>query len=53
MPVRLSSTAVLVWPEARVVDQAARRWAEDLTRAEWEKLPVRPRDVVWVKGSPP
>jgi hypothetical protein len=22
------------------------------TRAEWEKLPVRPRDVVWVQGSP-
>jgi predicted nucleotidyltransferase len=22
------------------------------TRAEWEKLPARPREVVWLKGSP-
>jgi predicted nucleotidyltransferase len=25
---------VLAWPDAKVVDEAARRWAEDLRRAE-------------------
>lgn len=34
MPVRSSSTAVLAWPDAKVVDEAAHRWAEDLRRAE-------------------
>ena len=34
MPVRPLSSAVLVWPDAKVVDEAARRWAEDLRRAE-------------------
>ena len=34
MPVRLSSTAVLAWPDPTIVAEAARRWAEDLRRAE-------------------
>lgn len=34
MPVRLSSTAVLAWPDSQLVAEAARRWAEDLRRAE-------------------
>jgi len=34
MPVRPLSSAVLVWPDARTVDQAAHRWAEGLRRAE-------------------
>jgi len=34
MPVRSPSTAVLAWPDAQLVVEAARRWAEHLTRAE-------------------
>ena len=59
MPVRPLSSAVLVWPEARVVDAEARRWAEDVpvdllvyTRAEWATLPAPPHQVVWMSGIP-
>jgi len=34
MPVRSLGTAVLRWPDAQVVDRAARRWADDLREAE-------------------
>lgn len=34
MPVRSLGTAVLVWPDAARVQAAARRWAEELRRAE-------------------
>lgn len=32
MPVRSSSSSVLVWPDAAAVDRAARRWASRVTR---------------------
>ena len=31
MPVRLLSSSVLKWPDAQLVDQAVRRWAERVT----------------------
>jgi predicted nucleotidyltransferase len=34
MPVRSLGTAVLVWPDAQAVDQAARRWGDELRKAE-------------------
>jgi predicted nucleotidyltransferase len=34
MPVRSLGTAVLVWPDATKVLAAARRWADDLRRAD-------------------
>lgn len=40
MPVRSSGTAVLVWPDAKTVEGAARRWAADLTRVETSVLAI-------------
>ena len=34
MPVRSSSTAVLAWPDAAVVDRAVRAWARAARRAD-------------------
>lgn len=30
MPVRLLSSSILKWPDARTVDRAIRRWADDI-----------------------
>lgn len=32
MPVRLLSSSVFTWPDARTVDQAVRRWADQVVR---------------------
>ncbi len=34
MPVRSLNSSVLKWPEARVVDQAVRRWAERMAQQQ-------------------
>lgn len=34
MPVRSLNSSVLRWPEARVVDQAVRRWAERMAQQQ-------------------
>lgn len=40
MPVRSLTSSVLRWPDARVVDQAARAWAIELTRRRGDVLGV-------------
>ncbi len=40
MPVRSLSSSVLKWPDAQVVDQAVRRWAEQTAQRRKEVLRI-------------
>ena len=40
MPVRLLSSPVLVWPDRKTVDAAARRWAQDAGTAHPEAIRI-------------
>ena len=40
MPVRSLHSSVVVWPDAKMVDQAVRRWAEEMTAERPQVLRV-------------
>lgn len=40
MPVRSLSSSILKWPDAQAVDQAVRRWAEQMARRRKEVLRI-------------